>query len=388
MPFLLSIKRKAGNVKALMAYPDIIKKLRNKEIFFFFPFWHIGGAERVHLDILKEFQNYKSICFITGESINAALKNEFTKYADTVELRRWATKRAFKHFILRKIAFFINKQNAPIVFGCNSPFFYELIPFLKDSAKIIDLIHAFSDRGEGAEWYSLSCVKRLDKRVILGSKTKKDFEGLYREAVIPDEYLNRFVVIPNTVDVEGYPQKDFDGELKILFVGRNSHEKRVELFLRITELCFQEKLNARFIMIGPFDNLKHSILPNTDIIGELTEKEVLNHYYSTAHLIVITSYREGFPMVILEGMSHGTIPISTDVGEIPAYISAENQNGFLIKNEPDIENSAVNFTDRIRYLSQNRQVLAEYSHNAFEFVKKHFSHHSFSESYKDLFFRK
>src|SRR5690606_41764953 len=54
---------------------------------------------------------------------------------------------------------------------------------------------------------------------------------------------------------------------------------------------------------------------------------------------MITSHFEGFPMVLLEGMSKGVIPICTDVGEIPGYINEEKGTGYIINNNRQEEKS-------------------------------------------------
>ena len=46
--------------------------------------------------------------------------------------------------------------------------------------------------------------------------------------------------------------------------------------------------------------------------------------------IVLPSYNEGLPMVILEGMSLSKVVISTNVGGIPEVIN-DNDNGYLIE---------------------------------------------------------
>lgn len=380
------VSKKLANAKALLHYPFIINQARNKQMFFFFPFWCIGGAERVHGDILKAFSGYPAICFITEKSPNQGFKQDFINACSTVELGRWSEKLSFRKVFQKKIASVINSQKNPVVFGCNSKFFYDLLPFLHGHVKVIDLIHAFSDGKGGFEWYSLPLVQRISKRVVLGNKTRTDFQNQYNSENVPPHLLERLVIIPNRVNTPmAFKRKDINTPaLKILFVARNSYEKRVNLFLEIANSCFKKSIPVKFYMIGDFDSLSEMAPPNTTIVGELHDRTALNNYYEQCHLLLITSFREGFPMVILEGMSYGVIPLTTDVGEIPAYISPQNMNGFLIHNHNNTEEIVSDFVEKISYLADNRDLLHDYAEGSYLFVKKHFSPEQFIDAYRKL----
>lgn len=380
-------QRKSANLKALLMYPYILRKLKeNYDLFFFFPFWQIGGGERVHADILRAFEKENVLCFLTGQSINTGFKKEFQTYSDTIELGRWADKESFRSIMLRKIAFSINMQKHPVIFGCHSPFFYSLIPYLENHVKVIDLIHAFTYDPNGPENYSLPHIPRLDHRVILGEKTKSDFRKLYLEKGIDPQYLERLTIIPNmTILSPKRPNKDYHGNVSILFVSRNAPEKRPEIFVEITKRCEEEQLPADFIMVGNFSEFIGKVSSNTTIMGEVFDKEKLNEIYDKGHLLLVTSWREGFPLVIMEGMMYGVVPISTYVGEIPAYISPENhKNGFLIENKTDSQEIVEQFMKQIAQLCQNKDILKDYGQNAYEFALKNFGEENFKHSYRQL----
>src|SRR3546814_5772316 len=117
----------------------------------------------------------------------------------------------------------------------------------------------------------------------------------------------------------------------------------------------QQLTNAEFIMIGDFTGLSGAVPPNVRIAGEITDRETLFTFYEDAHLILLTSWREGMPLVIMEGMSHGVVPVTTAVGEIPSYISADKyRNGFVIADHKNTEQIVQDFVRQIVYLSDNR----------------------------------
>ena len=67
-------------------------------------------------------------------------------------------------------------------------------------------------------------------------------------------------------------------------------------------------------------------------------KSEIEKYLDSTQVLVLPSYAEGFPNVILEAMCRGIPVISTNVGAIPDTIS-NNVNGFLIEpmNEKELE---------------------------------------------------
>ena len=67
-------------------------------------------------------------------------------------------------------------------------------------------------------------------------------------------------------------------------------------------------------------------------LGVVYEVEKLKNIYKNAHVVIITSFREGFPLCIMEGMICGAVPISTNVGGISQHV-IHGETGFLVDNE-------------------------------------------------------
>jgi glycosyltransferase involved in cell wall biosynthesis len=374
------------NIKALFNYPGISSKLsRKRNLYFFFPYWSMGGGERVHIDILSLFKDQDPLCFITERSPNAAFRKEFEAVSSVINLGRWAEKKGYKNHILNKIAKTINQQDNPVVFGCNSRFMYSLIPLLEKQVKIIDLLHSFSEEKEGAEWHSLPYVSRIDTRIVLGRKIIDQFRDLYKLNNIPLSYLDRLTIIQNKIDLnQELPGKGYHNRLRILFVARNSPEKRPGIFLKIAELCSEIKLPADFYMIGDFGSWKDKAPSNVEILGEIHEKAELKEQYVKAHLLLLTSNREGLPLVVLESMNSGVVPVCTNVGELSDYISPEKENGILIESSGDEDQTAALFVKEIVKMNNDKARLRHFSENAFKMVKQHFSADKFSAAYQSV----
>lgn len=378
------IKRITHNLTDLFKYPYIHKRIQKKtDLYFFFPYWSLGGAERVHIDILNLFKKEAPLCFITSKSSGSEFKKEFLAAANIINLGRWGEKKAYKAHMLKKIARSINANAAPVVFGSNSLFMYELIPFLGDHVKIIDLIHNFSDHKEGSDWYSIPYIPRLSQRIVVGQKMITQFKEFYKQNQVPDHYIERLIVIQNKIPFNNkMPEKNYEGVLQILFVARNSAEKRVNVLTRIAWLCHKFNLPVAFKMIGDFKPLQNEVPPNTKILGEIGDKFTLNNYYKASHLLLLTSFRESWGLVIFEGMNFGTVPISTEVGELSDYISKEKENGVLIENLKDEEKLAARFVEEIRYFTNHRTQLKIFSKNAFDTTQNLSANNNFDAAYK------
>ncbi len=398
---------KSKKLSFLVEYPKFRSSLSDlKDIIFFFPFYHFGGAERVHTDILKIFPKKDTSCFITKTSENDFFRKEFEENTNIIPY--FKIKSGQYKIYVKTLAKAINKKKSPVVFGCNNPFFYQMIPYLENHVKIIDLIHAFSyEEPLAAEKISLPVAGRIDTRIVLGQKTKNDFAELYRKNHLSEKLLDRIEIIKNKVEIPKtyVPKMDFEN-LKILFVARNSFEKRPHYVTEIAKKCLKENLNITFSFVGNFEE-NFSDLENVKIIGAIDSYEKMQKIYLEHHLLLITSFREGFPMVISEGMANGVVPVTINIGEISEIITPENKNGFLIndanlslyssvkervsnkfmnyeKEKPITEN----FLEIIKFIMKNPDLYKEYSQNTYETAKKYFSGETFEMAYRKILEKK
>lgn len=365
----------AGKFACLLFIPFF-----KSQLFFLFPFYHIGGAEKVHLKITSCLKEYNPIVFFTGRSKNSALKKQFMQNAKIFNLG-YLNNPLLIYFWVGALSTILNNNKNCRVFGCNNLLFYRLIPHLDPHIRCIDLIHAF---GGGIENFSLPYVNRLEKRVVINTRTLNDLKNQYRSNGIPEQMDERIFLIENCIQIpERTRKKNNRHTLKILYVGRGSEEKRVYLIGKISRVCYQKNMPVEFVLVGDVENS----IPKKDkihcnFLGEIVNDNKLSEIYNNSDILLLVSSYEGFPLVIMEAMAHSVITISTDVGGISGHIR-NGYNGFLIKNESE-DLIIKNICEIISELISNEFLMNKISIEAYEYAKAHFNCEKFCLKYKNL----
>lgn len=354
------------------------------QLFLLFPFYHIGGAEKVHLKITSCLKEYHPIVFFSDKSKNSALKKQFMQNAKIFDLRH-LNNPLFIYFWVGILSTIFNNNKNCVIFGSNNLLFYRLIPYLDSQICCIDLIHAF---GGGIENFSLPYVDRLDKRVVINTRTLNDLKDQYRSNGIKQKMNERIFLIENCVHVpERIRRKKNGSTLRILYVGRGSEEKRVHLIGEISHFCHQKEMPVEFILVGDLE----SSIPKKqreccNLLGEILDEKRLSEIYNNSDILLLVSRYEGFPLVIMEAMAHGVVTITTDVGGISEHV-LNGYNGFLIKNESE-DLIVKNVCNVISELVSNELLVDKISHEAYEYAKANFNCEKFCSKYQKLIWEK
>lgn len=170
----------------------------------------------------------------------------------------------------------------------------------------------------------------------------------------------------------------------IAFIGRFSEEKGIQNFLDAIPgiLADQENLQVLIAGDGPLKEcIEQKIrgIPRNDCIHlqPWISHQDLPQYLNHIRLLVVPSYTEGLPNIVLEAMACGTPVLATPVGAIPD-IFLDGKTGFLMEdNTPAciIKNvlSALSSPDRDQ-IAQNGMI----------FVQKNYSFEATLHRWKDL----
>jgi len=357
------------------------KKIEKDFIYFFIPWYHVGGGERVHLDIVTSTKDIPTKVIFTAKSKNTFFLNDFKKVSKVYDYPNIMANKFLRFVVMGIWAAKLNKKKNVLVFNCSSGLVYDMLPFLKKNIKVLDLLHSFT--GKGVERYSLPFLKYIDTRIAINSQIAAELSQFYKINKIPKEVIPGIQVIENGIEIPKLNPKKFFAPLNVLYVGRGTEDKRVHLVGKIATQCKKSGINSNFTLIGDLDqSLMTEDKKNCQLIGETRD---VSRYYKNADILLITSSTEGFPMVVMEAMAYGVIPVCTDVGGISVHLT-DAKNGFLVNviNEENIVNQMV---DIVKSLSLDQKMQAVISQNASLYAKEHFDKKIFMQNYYTLFYR-
>lgn len=358
------------------------------DIFFFFPGFTIGGAERVNAEIVKSFDDKKVIIFFTKNSANDGMKHFFQLPHVTIkEINKWTDNKYiyWANLIYRGIcSFYINSQKKkPVVFIGQCNFAYKLTPHISRRIKIHELIHMFDKK---FTWVWAPFVKFIDTRIIVGEVIKNKFKDCYIKEDIPLKYSERFQKIFYCLEYlpDEFHKRVFDLPLKIYYAGRGGSQKRVWIIVEIIKKCKELNLPVEFKLAGSFkDELPQSLIDDGIYAGELKGGEQMYNFHKQNDILLMTSAWEGFPLVIMEAMAFGAVPLVPNIDAIPEHIR-HGVNGFMLENvnnERDLIKEAVG---SIQNLIRNKGNLNSISSHAYQYAISSFSTEKFRENYRKI----
>lgn len=223
-----------------------------------------------------------------------------------------------------------------------------------------------------------SCCFFSDKLILYSNNliNEWDLENYKHKILIASEHfvdLNLFNM-----------QKQFsDRELIIGYVGRLSKEKGVNNLLKSVKVLLSSLASLKFIIAGDGElrndviNLSDEFKNRISYLGWVRHDN-LPQVFNMIKLLVIPSYTEGLPNVMLEAMACGTPVLATRVGAIPDIIN-DNITGFLLKN-----NNPKNIIIKINECL-NDPNLYLISKNAQRFIEQHFTYDKAIIKWKKVF---
>lgn len=372
----------------IFLYPLALLKRKSKgKLFFFFDRYVIGGAQRVHLDILESIKDQQKELYFTRFSPNDKLKDEFFSLVNTEskDIHFYCDNLLLRLFSVHHYAFYVNRHKGAHVFSSNSTFFYDMLPFISKKIKRTELLHNFTYGNNGMEHFGLGNYQYLDNRMVIDAATRDNITKQYKDHNIPLVYLKRVQLIEPGVSIPGNLQKEYSGNLKVLYAGRGGAQKRIYLLNKIAEYCIENKLPIEFHFAGTMmDELSDLVKTNSAIHGEISESTRMQELYTTCHVILMTSAYEGFPMLIKEGMASHCLPVVTALEGNKTHLR-HMENAMLIdkpENEDHVVQTAIKYLEK---LAINHALLKQLCTNAGNYAAQHFDKSNFNKTYRCFF---
>lgn len=238
------------------------------------------------------------------------------------------------------------------------------------------------------ENYIINIIVSLIKKINLNLCDKII---LYSENLIKywnmDKYSNKiFIANEHTLNFEKFDNRNPITKRKeiIGYIGRFSEEKGVMNLLESILEILKINNNLKFIIggDGPLKNEIKNFIYNNNIsenvnLIEWIEHDDLPNILNELKLIILPSYTEGLPNILIESMACGTPVLATSVGSIPDIISNE-ENGFIMDG-----NSPKTITKSILKILEFPN-LQKITINANETVKERFNINYVSEKWLNI----
>lgn len=184
-------------------------------------------------------------------------------------------------------------------------------------------------------------VKRAIIRWALaqGSATIVLSEGS-RKKLSPHARAADWRVVSNGVAIPPTCSEPKKGSIRFLFIGNLTRRKGAYDLIRAAELMAQQgltpilRLAGGEVVPGQRAEIESRITESAcaeqiELLGVITGREK-EQALASSDCIVLPSYAEGLPMVVLEGMAYGLPAIATRIGSIPEAVD-EGVEGFLIE---------------------------------------------------------
>lgn len=178
---------------------------------------------------------------------------------------------------------------------------------------------------------------------------------------------------------------NMEGFFRISVSGRLNREKRFDRAIEIFELIHNRNKNCVLFILGDGEQFDH--------INELVKKKGLSdsvyllgfirdaqNYISLSQILLITSEREGMPMVLWEALAQGVPVVSSDVGGIKEIL--EPYNCGLVFQKDNIQEAA----DKISFLIQNEELRKKMGESGKKIIDEKFNQKSFIQSIEGFYY--
>lgn len=159
--------------------------------------------------------------------------------------------------------------------------------------------------------------------------------------------------------------------IRIVFAGRSDFAKGYHLLPLINNLLKKNKINIAWNIVGSgTDNnlyVKSFSQSNVNFYGEVSQSELIE-IFNNSDIILLPSLMEGTPLVIVEAMKCGVVPIVNNLKGGIQQLVFNSFTGYKIN-----QNSPNGYAERICYLIENRSLLKFMSVKASAYANFHFN---------------
>ncbi len=187
--------------------------------------------------------------------------------------------------------------------------------------------------GDYQYYYDLACRNNnaIDLFIPVASNIEKNLKlklGIRIDAI---EYL-QFPVASAPLKLS--PGELFKDKFKIIFIGRLSSDKGYDLLPEIATALFKNNVDVEWHIVGEKDKNLGTVFwaPNISVLfyGEIPNVQILRLLPDIDYILLPSKF-EGMPVVLIEAMKAGVIPIVSNISGGIQELVIENETGFKIQ---------------------------------------------------------
>ena len=316
-----------------------------------------GGAERV-ISLLAN--NWSFVGHEVKILTNISAKHDFYEISKNINRDSLKIGSKNKYFIFLENLIQLNKAirefkpDFALTFMSTSNLKYILSNFLAPKH-----IHIMSER-TNPQYHNISFLKnllriflyRLPSALVLQTE---DIKNWFKKNTLTKNIKvinNPIQLINNNNNKNKYNTNlkyNTNNKFKILFVGRLSAEKGIDLLIDAFAKSLKENKDIELTIIGGgplYSNILKKIksdqllMKRVCVLGK--EKNIESHYIN-CNLLVIPSRYEGFPNVLLEGLNHNLNIISTKIIDNYSIFKNIENIKFIEVNDVETLKNAINY---------------------------------------------
>lgn len=230
-------------------------------------------------------------------------------------------------------------------------------------------------------------LNRSNSRIIL--QNPDDRRLLVQSGILNPESI--VVIRGSGVDTKAFlPIPESPGVPIVVLASRMLWDKGVGEFVDAARQLRQDGVSCRIVLVGTPDPENPASIPEETLRGWHSEgivewwghREDMPEVFAQSNIVVLPSYREGLPKVLIEAASCGRAIVATDVPGCREIV-CHNENGLLI---PPHDSSAL--ANALKILIKNAELRAKMGMRGREIVEAKFSEEKVVAAtlavYKDL----
>ena len=354
----------------------------------------IGGPGKTIIETAlklnnKKYKNYIAVFQTRKEKQDSPFIKELKKQnVPCIVLKSF---NQYDPFVIFKLIKIIKKYNISVVHTHEPK--SDIIGYIASlfcDVKLISTVHGWISNSKRDTFYNkldILLLKKFDKVIVVSNLMKSQ---LGKEGI----QVKKLELLYNSIVIENYRkfkssniiEKILNKKLAepvIATIGRLNPEKGHKDFIDAINVVIKKGFSASFVLIG--DGIEKNALQKSVKKYSLESHVFFTGYiqdiakvYNEIDLLVLPSYTEGLPNVVLESLLMEVPVIATAVGGTPEILT-HNQSGVLVEpgNFNELADSLINFL-------QNREKFSEMSKKGRGNITSKFNFARRTELYESL----